>query len=322
MTTTPSVLRKTSAPPLPLPWTSRSAVPRPSSVSCWTPRSRRLPPIRSSESRPRRPLSFLIIFPASISPIIPPSLLPLLASNLASPPVPSPTVFHVPPSYALTHLIHHPPPAPSIVPPIPAYPYAHRSITDALQAAINYRFSHRPISNTIKRSSTLPPHPGPSTRVDLHTKHTNPSSISLSLSLTVQSSSPPVDLHPSLAQSDSVTSPRSASVDSVSSIPPSLSIPFGNLFLSSCPGKKGLFPLAISSTLYRVLYLSTSLSLVRLDGPVKGRTGVCRDLDMDLKRMRELGVGCVIWSVLKSLVLSDPCSSHAVAVWMMTNLIF
>lgn len=40
----------------------------------------------------------------------------------------------------------------------------------------------------------------------------------------------------------------------------------GNLFLSSCPGKK-----------------------VRLSGPVNGRGGVCRDLKQDLQRMKDLG---------------------------------
>ncbi|KIP08284.1 hypothetical protein PHLGIDRAFT_104526 [Phlebiopsis gigantea 11061_1 CR5-6] len=45
----------------------------------------------------------------------------------------------------------------------------------------------------------------------------------------------------------------------------------GNLYLSSCPGKK-----------------------VRLNGPVNGRSGVCRDLMQDLRRIRELGVGCVV----------------------------
>ncbi|KAJ7072462.1 protein-tyrosine phosphatase-like protein [Mycena amicta] len=45
----------------------------------------------------------------------------------------------------------------------------------------------------------------------------------------------------------------------------------GNLFLSSCPGKK-----------------------VRLQGPVKGRSGVCRDLNVDLARIKQLGVGCII----------------------------
>lgn len=44
-----------------------------------------------------------------------------------------------------------------------------------------------------------------------------------------------------------------------------------------------------------LLYLAHALSQVRLQGPVKGRSGVCRDLETDLKRMKELGVGCIIW---------------------------
>ncbi|CAL1707986.1 unnamed protein product [Somion occarium] len=49
------------------------------------------------------------------------------------------------------------------------------------------------------------------------------------------------------------------------------SIVIGNLFLSSCPGKK-----------------------VRLDGPVNGRSAVRRDLAQDLMRMRGAGVRCVV----------------------------
>ncbi|EJD03254.1 phosphatases II [Fomitiporia mediterranea MF3/22] len=45
----------------------------------------------------------------------------------------------------------------------------------------------------------------------------------------------------------------------------------GNMYLSSCPGKK-----------------------VRLSGPVKGRAAICRDLRADLSRVRDLGVECVI----------------------------
>ncbi|KAJ3501664.1 hypothetical protein NLJ89_g9238 [Agrocybe chaxingu] len=49
------------------------------------------------------------------------------------------------------------------------------------------------------------------------------------------------------------------------------SFTIGNLLLSSCPGKK-----------------------VRLDGPVKGRSGVCRDLQTDMMRMKHLGVECIV----------------------------
>lgn len=45
----------------------------------------------------------------------------------------------------------------------------------------------------------------------------------------------------------------------------------GNLLLSSCPGKK-----------------------VRLTGPVRGRGAICRSLDIDLKRIKELGVGAIV----------------------------
>ncbi|KDQ21490.1 hypothetical protein BOTBODRAFT_40259 [Botryobasidium botryosum FD-172 SS1] len=45
----------------------------------------------------------------------------------------------------------------------------------------------------------------------------------------------------------------------------------GNLYLSSCPGKK-----------------------VRLTGPVKGRGAICRDLKCDLERVKEVGVGCIV----------------------------
>ncbi|KAJ6593710.1 protein-tyrosine phosphatase-like protein, partial [Mycena capillaripes] len=53
--------------------------------------------------------------------------------------------------------------------------------------------------------------------------------------------------------------------------PPQPTFTIGNIFLSSCPGKK-----------------------VRLQGPVKGRSGVCRDLHADMRRMKDLGVGCII----------------------------
>ncbi|KAI0000561.1 protein-tyrosine phosphatase-like protein [Russula vinacea] len=45
----------------------------------------------------------------------------------------------------------------------------------------------------------------------------------------------------------------------------------GNLYLSSCPGKK-----------------------VRLTGPVRGRGAICRDLKQDLRRIKALGVGCIV----------------------------
>lgn len=55
---------------------------------------------------------------------------------------------------------------------------------------------------------------------------------------------------------------------------PANNLGIGNLLLSSCPGKK-----------------------VRLDGPVRGRAAICRDLKSDLARIKEMGVGCVIWYI-------------------------
>lgn len=48
--------------------------------------------------------------------------------------------------------------------------------------------------------------------------------------------------------------------------------PLGNLMLSSCPGKR-----------------------LRMDGPVKGRGPVCRDLATDLRRIKSQGVGAIVW---------------------------
>ncbi|KAF8504125.1 hypothetical protein JB92DRAFT_2969022 [Gautieria morchelliformis] len=60
-------------------------------------------------------------------------------------------------------------------------------------------------------------------------------------------------------------------MDAAPSFVPSLRPALGNMLLSSCPGKK-----------------------VRLTGPVKGRGAICRDLGHDLRRVKALGVGCII----------------------------
>ena len=59
----------------------------------------------------------------------------------------------------------------------------------------------------------------------------------------------------------------------ITAIPqPQINLGIGNLLLSSCPGKK-----------------------VRLEGPVRGRATICRDLKLDLQRIKEMGVGCIVW---------------------------
>ncbi|KAL6308161.1 hypothetical protein BKA93DRAFT_822747 [Sparassis latifolia] len=72
---------------------------------------------------------------------------------------------------------------------------------------------------------------------------------------------------------ESIDSPSRPGTPAVPMCQPGMCYPtmLGNLYLSSCPGKK-----------------------VRLDGPTKGRIGVCRDLRKDLMRMKELGVACII----------------------------
>ncbi|KAF8813626.1 phosphatases II [Phlegmacium glaucopus] len=70
---------------------------------------------------------------------------------------------------------------------------------------------------------------------------------------------------------------------------PAASLPqfaIGNLFLSSCPGKK-----------------------VRLDGPIKGRLGVRRDLETDMRRIKDMGTGCIIWcDLIHALAWFKPSS--------------
>ncbi|EMD32116.1 hypothetical protein CERSUDRAFT_127009 [Gelatoporia subvermispora B] len=48
-------------------------------------------------------------------------------------------------------------------------------------------------------------------------------------------------------------------------------VTLGNIYLSSCPGKK-----------------------VRLDGAVNGRAKICRDLRQDLERIRQFGIQCIV----------------------------
>ena len=89
------------------------------------------------------------------------------------------------------------------------------------------------------------------------------------------------------------------------SSPPRFTI--GNLFLSSCPGKKGKLHLTFShSPASFILYI-----LVRLDGSFKGRIGVRRDLETDMRRIKDMGTGCIIWCDLICLLPGSSLShSH------------
>ncbi|KIK67004.1 hypothetical protein GYMLUDRAFT_37035 [Collybiopsis luxurians FD-317 M1] len=252
--------------------------------------------------------------PINISAIIPPEIVHILSSHLmfsASAETsqssltldPLPVVFEVPMPFTLDRFIlsqsihpqaHFPPSIqPSVSLPAETMPSnpsirTRSHVTEALQAAINSGIKGSTISST---SETSP----------VATFHSNGSSISLSISLQTVSPShlstettmskpgtpgpspivaEPIDL-PSEATPDTGP-PTNAELQAEAQLPSVESAPFpaftatpsfvlGNLFLSSCPGKK-----------------------VRLQGPVKGRSGVCRDLYTDLQRMKDLGVGCIV----------------------------
>jgi len=53
----------------------------------------------------------------------------------------------------------------------------------------------------------------------------------------------------------------------------------------------------VRSFLFPIDIIHAIMRVVRLDGPVNGRSGVCRDLNVDIARMGHLGVSCIIWQV-------------------------
>jgi hypothetical protein len=66
----------------------------------------------------------------------------------------------------------------------------------------------------------------------------------------------------------------------------------GNFYLSSCPGKKGV---AHVTNAFGRGFTNNLTMQVRLTGPVRGRGAICRDLKQDLRRIKVLGVGCIVW---------------------------
>ncbi|KAJ4468235.1 hypothetical protein J3R30DRAFT_1686976 [Lentinula aciculospora] len=256
--------------------------------------------------------------PINISAIIPVEILALLSSHLMfthngasiKPPGPSPsldpqpTIFEIPSPFTLDRFIlshtghlqtHFSPSLQNSIPPPPISTdtildphYRTRSrVTEALQAALNSGI----------KTPVEEPHAA---------FHSNGSSVSLSISIKAASRemtrTTPDNEHSNTefgatvdipSEATSETGPPTneelqaeAQLPSVASIPSSTcstaapTFLLGNLFMSSCPGKK-----------------------VRLQGPVKGRSGVCRDLSADLRRMKDLGVRCVVWYVYPNLLL-------------------
>ncbi|KAH0589325.1 hypothetical protein H2248_005087 [Termitomyces sp. 'cryptogamus'] len=235
--------------------------------------------------------------PINISYMVPQELLPMISSHLLFASA-TPTIFEVPYSFTLDRLLSplsshhqtgHPDSRPTATPPVKSridiQHFRTRSrVTDALQAAINGKYSSVSLEGVVEGKKHLPSLLSrrsasadiiPSQKLETM-KYSSASSISLSLSLAL--SNPPPSNGNDLISRRSVSSSNDLEIiqtpvelsTHISLIPES-PLMLGNLFLSSCPGKK-----------------------VRLEGPVKGRSGVCRDLSLDLRRMKELRVGCII----------------------------
>ncbi|PPQ99745.1 hypothetical protein CVT24_009728 [Panaeolus cyanescens] len=206
------------------------------------------------------PLKTSLTHPINVSFIIPQELVSLISSHaLVTTYQYSPTRLDIPPPFALERLLD--------IRDIRIQQHAQKlglcSIPQPLSSS--HFLTRSNITNALQSaiSSAIDPFidaiktplPQPCERV-----LTTPLDSNLSLSLTMTTSLPnqPFQHVPARFSDSSITSE-----------PPPFTL--GNLLLSSCPGKK-----------------------VRLTGPVKGRPGVCRDLELDLQRMRELGVRCIV----------------------------
>ncbi|KIY74266.1 phosphatases II [Cylindrobasidium torrendii FP15055 ss-10] len=222
--------------------------------------------------------------PINISTVITPEAIPLVSSHVVLSPCPSgcgcrssqgcaasSTICEIAPSFTLDRLPAYQYSDASsraeqshLVPPVPGASHIQTRtyISQALQAAMS--------SGLQQSASALP----------------NMSTLSLDVmekdALAVQRRRSSVKLALSITMAKGNLTTKSAPSSPILSIPVAPEIkpplesaapPFrlGNMLLSSCPGKK-----------------------VRLEGPIKGRSAVCRDLEVDLRRIKSLGVGCVV----------------------------
>ncbi|KAF6760002.1 protein-tyrosine phosphatase-like protein [Ephemerocybe angulata] len=185
--------------------------------------------------------------PINISCLLPIELVSMVLDQamLAGPP--SPVLLQVPDA-CIAKPGYLPPPNDSEVPPLPSLPItlSHNppELNTALEAAISATL---PSVGSTEEPTAIPRRPSISLSLSIEIPNDGQSP------LTMQSS---IQLLPLPGQNTKVT-------------PGSFSL--GNLYMSSCPGKK-----------------------VRLNGPINGRSSVCRDLGMDMARMKALGVGCVV----------------------------
>ncbi|OSX66635.1 hypothetical protein POSPLADRAFT_1132029 [Postia placenta MAD-698-R-SB12] len=196
--------------------------------------------------------------PIKVSPLIPFELLRVISSHLTRVEEPSPVIFDLPPAYHIDRVVTHLPDlranfvCRAAVPPAPSpnSVLGLRSITppcapkltavgDGGIGQIDFLDVSRDVLSAHKKIA----------EGDLRRSHSAPSAIP----------------HGNTCEPEVP----------VPSMPPQFAVPtsftLGNLFLSSCPGKK-----------------------VRLNGPVKGRATICRDLTADLQRIKELGVACIV----------------------------
>ncbi|KAH7923949.1 phosphatases II [Leucogyrophana mollusca] len=268
--------------------------------------------------------------PINISTIIPPESTVTISSHLSQCSKPSPVMFDIPLAYSLDRITGYLqlfpslPPMPSrslppLPPPVPlrrpfARPQSRHTISEALQAAISSRLvATPPVPPSLSRalslknaiSKTRPLDDRKLVVTENTPKPTIPRQFLGDPSISNRASSAPPDgvlssvLDPTPSSrlgavniswilteerqsSPQLSPPRNSMKLRAATASPypqhprrtvTKSRPFklGNLLLSSCPGKK-----------------------VRLSGPVKGRGTVCRDLSLDLQRIKDLGVRCVV----------------------------
>ncbi|KAJ7594693.1 protein-tyrosine phosphatase-like protein [Mycena floridula] len=202
--------------------------------------------------------------PINVSSIIPPETLSLISSQilLNSDSSRGPLFELVSPSFSLDRLVLWPQ---TVYPSQPNHDRSSLPVPQLRTRSILSEALHAAINSGISPPTEDRP---------LGSVHSNTSAVSLSLSITAPPSPilTPRDSDPDLTSDISQKVPVYTEMKAQESTSdPAAPFLLGNLLMSSCPGKK-----------------------VRLQGPVKGRSAVCRDLASDLRRMKDLGVACIV----------------------------
>ncbi|KAG2128623.1 uncharacterized protein EDB93DRAFT_1184323 [Suillus bovinus] len=269
--------------------------------------------------------------PLNISTILPPELLPAMSSHLIINPEPSPVIFYIPDFYTLHRITDYAQHIPSTTSPtsltVSRKAHSRRSTRIPLLSSIP---AHSSSPESIPRTPPLPVPPAFMNQPPQSIIEALQAAIDTRLTTLATKTRPSL---PSIAKlpsptlqhstkvrmvSDDFASNRSSSAQRGTSALPKVGFPsmldflnssereqlafsvasqnptklrassaslrptsnihgtkrcfkLGNLMLSSCPGKK-----------------------VRLAGPVRGRSAVCRDLDTDLRRISQAGARCIV----------------------------